>query len=202
MWLDLWSRIYRDLDDDTDYFVLMEKHEKQGKLLAADFVQIGRWKENCLKDDNGRWKTGTPVAYDVWMQAKSELPSCPESNDVAAFLSNWSKRTFFAGRRNDKELRFTFGPPRATTVLHFTSRAKYPILDARVIRAMGLLGSPIENSIESYLNSFCPLFSRLAAVCGVSDVMGLRKLDNALFAYGMDLRLSNFKLGPCPGAQI
>jgi hypothetical protein len=48
------------------------------------------------------------------------------------------------------------------------------------------LGSPMEETIDGYLNSFCPVFSEIAAVCGVSGAAGLRELDNALFSYGAD----------------
>jgi hypothetical protein len=57
-----------------------------------------------------------------------------------------------------------------------------------VVTALIRLGSPIteDGTIAGYLNSFCHLFSNLAAVCGVSGVKGLRKLDNALFSYGAE----------------
>lgn len=59
-------------------------------------------------------------------------------------------------------------------------------LDSRVATALSHLGSPIEETIDGYLNCFCSLFSEIAAVCGVSGMEGLRKLDNALFSYGSD----------------
>jgi hypothetical protein len=159
--------------------------DKKGALLAEDFEQIGKWKEGCLKPGNGRWKTGTPTAYDVWMQAKARLPECPDTTGIAAFLMDWSERTFTAGK---DQRRKRFGLSRATTLLHFVSVGVYPILDSRVMTAMIRLGSPINNAetIGGYLNSFCPLFSELAVVCGVSGVNGLRTLDNALFNYGAE----------------
>jgi len=179
-WVTWWAVRYGD-GDNSEYFELIER---QGTLSAEDFEQIGKWKEGCLKPGNGRWKTETPTAYDVWMEAKTELPKCPETTGIAAFLTEWSERRFAAGKGQRKR----FGLSRATTLLHFVSAGRYPILDSRVVTAMIRLGSPIADdwTIGGYLNSFCPLFSDLAAVCGLSGVKGLRTLDNALFSYGAE----------------
>ena len=125
-----------------------------------------------------------PDTYDVWMEAKAELPKCPETTGITAFLTEWSERKFAAGKGQSKR----FGLSRATTLLHFVSGGRYPILDSRVVTAMIRLGSPIADdwTIGGYLNSFCPLFSDLAAVCGLSGVKESRKLDNALFSYGAE----------------
>jgi hypothetical protein len=179
-WVAWWSVRY-DGGDNPEYFALIAK---RGKLSAEDFEQVGKWKEGCLKPGNGRWKTGTPTAYDVWMQARAELPECPEKAGITAFLTNWSERKFPAGKDQEKR----FGLSRATTLLHFVCGGQYPILDSRVVSAMMRLGSPIDNdkTIDGYLNSFCPLFSALAVVCDLSGIEGLRKLDNALFKYGAE----------------
>jgi len=181
-WLSWWADRYR-IGDNPVYFDLIARHEA---FSAEDFEQIGKWKEGCLKPGNGRWKTGTPTAYDVWMGAKAELPKCPEPSGVTAFLTNWSERMFSAGKGHRKR----FGLSRATTLLHFVSGGQYPILDSRVVTALIRLGSPIaENgTISGYLNSFCRLFAELSGDCGVSGVKGLRKLDNALFSYGKTRR--------------
>jgi hypothetical protein len=181
-WLARWAVRYGG-GDNPEYFDLIAK---QGKLSSDDFEQVGRWKEGCLKRSHGSWKTGTPRGYDIWMHAKAECPECPEQSDIAGFLKDWSERTFVAGKKGDLVLRYRFGLSRATTLLHFISGGRYPILDSRVATAMIRLGSPIEETIDGYLNSFCPLFSEIAAVCGVSGIEGLRKLDNALFNYGSE----------------
>jgi hypothetical protein len=181
-WLDYWAGRYNG-GDNNKYFELIEKHDK---LSKEDFEQVGKWKEGCLKPNHGSWKTGTPKAYDVWMQTKTESPKCPEQDDVAGFLEGWSTRTFVAGEKNSKVLIYRFGLSRATTVLPFISGGQYPIFDSRVSTAMIRLGSPVEKTIEGYLNSFCPLFSEVAGICGVSEREGLRRLDNALFTYGAD----------------
>ena len=186
-WVDLWATRYGDVDNEQ-YFELIAH---QGKLSAEDFEQIGKWKEGCLKPGHGSWKTGTPRAYDVWMQAKAQLPNCPDTPEkIIAFLENWSDRKFTAGKDQSRK---RFGLSRATTLLHFLGGGKYPILDSRVVTAMSRLGSPIDNAETSdgYLNSFCPLFFDLAAACGVSGEKGLRKLDNALFKYGAEISFPN-----------
>ncbi len=180
-WLDHWAGLY-DGGDNDEYSALIGK---QGKLSSEDFEQVGRWKEG-LKPNNGSWKSGTPKAYDIWMQAKADPPECPEQSGLAAFLDRWSERRFVAGKKGDLVLNYRFGLSRATTLLHFTSGGLYPILDSRVATAMNRLGSPVEETIDGYLNSFCPVVSELAAVCGVSGIQGLRKLDNALFKYGAE----------------
>ena len=177
VWLDCWAARYEDGDNKL-YFDLIAK---QGRLSGDDFELIGKWKEGCLKPDHGSWKTGTPKAYDVWMLAKAELPKCPEEDAVADFLRDWSERTFAAG----KEKPYRFGLSRSTTLLHFISGGRYPILDSNVDSAMTRLGSPLD--ICGYLHCFCPLFSKIASACGVSGTEGLRKLDNALFMYGSEV---------------
>ena len=179
-WVTRWAGRY-DGGDEVEYADLIEK---RGALSADDFEQVGKWKEGCLTPGNGRWKTGTPAAYDVWMETTRELPQCPERAGVSDFLAKWSERKFAAGR----DLRKRFGLSRATTLLHFVSGGEYPILDSRVVMAMKRLGSPIdgEDTINGYLTSFCPLFADLAAACGLSGVNELRKLDNALFNYGAE----------------
>jgi hypothetical protein len=192
-WAAWWAARYSG-GDNPQYFDLIAK---QGALSAEDFEQIGKWKEGCLKPGNGRWKTGTPTAYDVWMETKAELPECPEDAGVPAFLSNWSERKFAAG----KNYRKRFGLSRATTLLHFVSSGVYPILDSRVVTAMIRLGAPIddEGTNDGYLTSFCPLFSDLAFVCGLSGVKQLRKLDNALFNYGAE---PSFPRPPCSAGTL
>jgi hypothetical protein len=116
-WVTWWAFLYGD-GDNPEYFDLIER---PGTLSAEDFEQIGKWKEGCLKPGNGRWKTGTPTAYDVWMQAKAELPECPEKTGITAFLTDWSERKFAAGKGQRKR----FGLSRATALLHFVSRGCY-----------------------------------------------------------------------------
>jgi hypothetical protein len=200
IWVDLWARLYDD-SDELVYFELMKKHVSQGTLLCGDIELVGRWKEGCLKADHGGWKPRTPRAFEIWMRADAKPPQCPKSSDeIIAFLNIWAKQRFLAANKDDRMK--SFGLSRATTLLHFISGGRFPILDSNVANAMKLLGMPIDETSESYVTEFCRLFSELANDCGVSGLRGLRKLDNALFSYGSDLRLSYFKLGPCPGAQI
>ena len=42
-----------------------------------------------------------------------------------------------------------------------------------------LLNSPVPNTVGWYLDSYCPLFSEIAALCGTQD---LRMVDEALSA--------------------
>ena len=160
--------------------------DKAGRLSGNHLELVGRWKESCLAESNDRWKSKTPVAYDTWMLAKTELPKCPAKERVAEFLEVWSAKKFAAGvdKKKGHVLQKRFGLSRSTTLLHFISGGDYPILDSNVQTAMARLGSPIQDGIEAYLNSFCPLFSELAVASGVSGTEGLRMLDNALFQYG------------------
>ena len=79
----------------------------------------------------------------------------------------------------------TFGLSRASTLLHFICGGKeYPIFDSRVRTAAGrLLGRrELSDSIPEYLEVYCPLFTKLAELCGTQD--DPRKLDKALFMFG------------------
>lgn len=189
-WLSRWADRFKTWDakhgnrDNGTYFELVAKGSN---LTAEDFERLGQWKEQCWEPNLGRWKSGTPAAYDVWMQAKAELPTRPPESALESFLSCWSHKQFLAGKRKDGQpLRQTFGLSRATTLLHVISGGDYPIMDAVVVEAMARLGSPVRNTEEAvgYLNSFCPLFFELAARCGASGMEGRRRLDNALMMYG------------------
>ncbi len=115
------------------------------------------------------------------MQAASELPGCPEETDVAEFLDDWSSRKYTDEYRNG-QVEKHFGLSRTTTLLHFISGGRFPIFDSRVRRAMArLLTSQVPNTVHGYMDSYCPLFSEVAALCGAED---LRKVDMALFSYG------------------
>jgi hypothetical protein len=77
-----------------------------------------------------------------------------------------------------------FGVPRATTLLHFVSGGRFPIIDSRVRRAIARLCDDHvpPNTVRWYLDSFRPLFSELAALCKTED--DSRILDKALTSYG------------------
>src|SRR5205823_2829521 len=149
--------------------------------------RVGQWKEQCWPPNLGRWTSGTPAAYDVWMQVKEELRTRPHEDTLESFLTHWSDKSFVVGKKEDAQPRKRrFGLSRATTLLHFITGGDYPIMDAIVVKALARLGSPVSNTEEAsgYLNSFCPLFSELAHMCGVAGTAGLRRLDNALLMYG------------------
>jgi hypothetical protein len=181
-----WAALYEALNDAEDNRVHKVLIEKKGSLLSEDFELAGRWKEGCLSEANLRWKSNTPTAYDVWMQAKKELPMCPTQDRVAEFLNAWSEIKFSAGveKKTGRAVEKRFGMSRATALLHFVSGGLYPIFDSRVAEAMNRLGSPVGKTIDGYLTSFCRLFGEIAELCGASGPEGLRMLDNALFCYG------------------
>lgn len=155
----------------------MAKHKS---FSAEDFEQIGKWKDGVKTERKWRPNVAS-VAYPIWMQAASQLPKCPERSDVAAFLNDWSERRYadeYLNRRVEKR----FGLSRASTLLYFLSGGRFPIFDSRVRKAMTrLLDSPVPNTVRWYLDSYCPLFSAIAALCDTKD---LRMVDMALFSYG------------------
>lgn len=172
----MWAEQYPS-NDYAEHDDLIGKHES---LSAADFVQIGKWKDGVKTES--RWKTNVAsVAYPIWMLAASQMPKCPEHNEVAAFLADWSDRKYtdeYANGLVEKR----FGLSRATTLLHFISGGCFPIFDSRVRKAMTrLLNSPVPNTVRWYLDSYCPLFLEVASICGTKD---LRMVDTALFSYG------------------
>jgi len=176
-WLRWWASLY-PRKDNLEHNDLIAKHES---LSAADFERIGRWKDGAGTE--GRWKPNVAsVAYQIWMQAASELPRCPDENRVADFLDNWSERKCRNEYRSGEVQQKRFGLSRATTLLHFISGGRFPIFDSRVRIAMTrLLNSSVPNKVRGYLDSYCPLFSEIAARCGTEDV---RVVDNALFCFG------------------
>ena len=172
-WLRMWADrfpIRRFPDEEHDS--LMAKHES---LSAVDFERIGRWKDAATSE--GKWKPDiASVAYDIWMQAASELPRCPPERLVADFLQHWSER-----KHTVRGVPKRFGLARATTLLYFISGGRFPIFDSRVRRAMRrLLSSAAPNTARWYLDSYCPLFSEIVALC-IGDA---RTVDKALFSFG------------------
>jgi hypothetical protein len=175
-WVSRWAAHY-DGYDDGDYWLLINKG---GSLSSPDFELMGRWKDNAPKSSD-RWKPNVAmVAYDVWAEAANDPPGCPDKDDVAGFLGNWSEKKYRAGKSGPK----SFGLARATTLLHFLSAGRFPIFDSRVVEAIGwLLGTEPTNTAEAYLIC-CPLLNNIAEICGASDAEGRRKLDKAMFAFG------------------
>jgi hypothetical protein len=186
-WVRWWAAHYEALFGTEDNRVHKLLIDKAGSLSVDDIDLVGRWKEGCLALENGRWKPDTPVAYEVWMHARGEMPKCPSEELTSNFLNGWSERTFSSGiDRNGRALRKRFGLSRATTLLHFVSGGHYPIFDSRVAEAMKRLGSPVSKTVAGYLSSFCPLFNQIAKLCGISEPQGFRTIDNALFCYGLE----------------
>ncbi len=175
-WLRLWAALYTEYDD-VEHDELIAKHKS---FSAVDFERIGRWKDDAKTE--GKWKPNVAsVAYLIWMQAASELPVCPDNGRVADFLDDWSERKY-TDKFKTKAVKKRFGLSRASTLLHFISGGRVPIFDSRVRRAMTrLLNSRVPNTIRWYLDSYCPLFLEIAALCGKED---LRMVDKALFSYG------------------
>lgn len=175
-WLQQWAEKY-PVDDYAEYDALIAKHQS---FTAADFERIGKWKDAAQTD--AKWKANVAsVAYAIWKQAASELPKCPAESALTMFLNDWAGKkytdTYKSGPVEKK-----FGLSRATTLLHFISGARFPIFDSRVRRAITRLRSfHVPNTVRWYLDSYCPLFSELAALCGTED---LRRVDMALFSYG------------------
>jgi hypothetical protein len=175
-WLRLWAERYPPANY-AGYAELIARHKS---FSAADFEQIGKWKDAAKTD--AKWKPNVAsVAYPIWMQAASELPKCPEECAAAGFLDDWSARKYndvYAKGPKQK----TFGLSRTTALLHFLSGGHFPIFDSRVRKAASrLLNCRVPNTVQWYLASYCPLFLEVAAVCGTDD---LRMVDKALFSYG------------------
>ena len=174
----MWAGLYPSSDyDNAEYRELIAKYKS---LSGTDFERIGKWKDRAKTE--GRWKPDVAsVAYRVWMMAASELPRCPEESRVVDFLDDWFNRKYtdeYASGLREKR----FGLSRATTLLHFISGGRFPIFDSRVRKAMTrLLNSRVPKTVRWYLDSFCPCFSEIAALCGTKD---LRMVDKALFSYG------------------
>jgi len=152
---------------------------KDGSLSPADFVRIGRWKDNANTD--GRWKPNVAsVAYLIWMEASSELPVCPDESRVADFLHGWSERKY-TDRFPTKTVEKKFGLSRASTLLYFISGGRFPIFDSRVRGAVKyLLNSSVRNKAGSYVESYYPLVLKLVAVC---DAENVREVEKALFSF-------------------
>src|SRR5208283_2762333 len=88
-WLRMWAGLYEGYDE-KEYRDLIGKYES---LSAEDFVRIGKWKDGVKT--KRQWKPNVAsVAYLIWMQTAQELPKCLEGSDLAAFLDDWSGRTY------------------------------------------------------------------------------------------------------------
>jgi hypothetical protein len=177
-WLRTWAERYPEDYSEEIYRELIAKHES---LSTADFVRIGKWKDNAWSER--RWRANVAsVAFQIWMKAASDLPKCPSDGEVEGFLSNWSGMVYTDLYKNgSREKRF--GLSRATTLLHFVSGGRFPIFDSRVRTAMARLLDPLapQDTVCWYLDSYCPLFSEVAVLCGADE---MRIVDKALFSYG------------------
>jgi hypothetical protein len=179
-WLSCWAAKYpeRSQYNEDHYRYLIGRQEQ---FSSADLELIGRWKDRANTD--ARWGPNVAsVGYAVWKQAAAELPRTRLGEIVPdTFLADWSSRQYVNRFKNGTGRKARFGLSRATTLLHFISRGKFPIFDSRVRRAIKRLGSPVPNKVEAYLNSYCPMFREIARVCGTRN---FRDVDKALFSYG------------------
>jgi hypothetical protein len=176
-WLGMWAGLYPTSKYGAEHDKLIAKPDP---LSAAYFVRIGRWKDAAHAES--KWKLNVAsVAYQIWMDAASKPPRCPDESQVADFLQDWSERKYVNNYENGAhEMRF--GLSRATTLLYFISAQRFPIFDSRVIRAMKrLLNSTVPNDVRWYMDSFRPFFREIARLCGTENV---RMVDKALFSYG------------------
>ncbi len=176
-WLRTWAALYPTSKYGAEHDKLIMEHEP---LSAAYIVRIGRWKDAA--ETNSKWKLNVAsVAFQIWMEAASELPGCPHESPVDAFLQDWSERKYVNNYESGaREMRF--GLSRATTLLYFISGGCFPIFDSRVRKAMNrLLSSPIPNEVRWYVDSYCPLFQEITALCAAENG---RMVDKALFSYG------------------
>lgn len=133
-WLRVWAARYEGYDE-KEYADLIAKHKA---LSAEDFVRIGKWKDGVTTELQWRPNVAS-VAYLIWMQAAQELPKCPDESAVAAFLDDWSGRTYTDVFEKKGAVEKRFGLARATTLLHFVSGGRSPIFDSRVRTAIARL---------------------------------------------------------------
>jgi len=177
-WLRQWSAIYPADYDEVEYTDLIGRCEA---FSGADYERVGKWKDNARS--TSRWKLNVAsVAYEIWMQAATELPRCPANEGVPGFLTHWSERVYRDEYANGTKRMKRFGLSRASTLLHFISGGRYPIFDSRVVAAVSrLLDAPVDYSVRWYVHSYCRLFQEIADLCETTD---LRAVDKALFSYG------------------
>jgi hypothetical protein len=177
-WLATWAAKYPRKDDE-EHNDLMARHES---LCSKDFERIGKWKDSVTKES--KWKRNiASVAYEIWMQAASELPQCPIDGRIQEFLTEWSERKYIDKYKNGKQRERHFGPPRAATLLYFVSGGRFPIVDSRVRRAIKRLlnGPEPPNTVKWYVDAYCSLFIEIGILCNATVK---RDIDKALFAYG------------------
>jgi hypothetical protein len=175
-----WLRLWAGRFPTEKYPGYEELIAKAPQFAASDFKEIGKWKDAARSPT--KWRSNVAsVAFDIWQQVIAELPSCPAEGQIEHFLSDWSERTYesvLGGRKQTKR----FGLSRSTALLHFLTGGRMPIFDSRVRRAVRRLGMrDVPNTVEGYLQVYCPAFSALALQCRTGH---LRLLDQALFSFG------------------
>ena len=177
-WLSYWSTRYGATYDERTYQRLVNRRIR---LTREDFIAMGKWKDGAT--GGRRWaRHVASVAYDGWIVIAKNRPTCPSEANVKEFLEKWSTIRAYVSRDGIHEKRF--GLSRATTLLHFVSRGKYPIFDRRVRRAVARLRDTTmpPNTVEEFCDNFCPFFRNLAKECRTTN--NLRNLDKVLFCYG------------------
>ena len=152
------ASVYNYEDDDFIIKEIVPRVKKAGYMNRKDFLELCRWKTprsrpHCEKNSRALIKKITSIS----LNTKDEK----EKIEILTTLSG-------------------VGWPTASTILHFTSGFRYPILDYRALWSLGYEKPPVYNFefYEAYTD-FC---RKIAKKHNVS----LRRLDKALWQYSAE----------------
>jgi len=116
-WPRVWVARYPAGKCDVEHEPMIPKFRS---LSSVDFERIGRCEDAATAD--AKWKPNVAsVAFQIWMQAATARPKCPNSARAGDVLLDWSERKY-TDQIASRTVRKRVGPFRATTLLYFLSR--------------------------------------------------------------------------------
>lgn len=177
--INFWDQFYNE-EYKTDYFDIITK----ASWDIGDIDRLFKWKNNMGKKEKKLGKTKRVYVEKVeanlaWINANRQSVSYP------AFVKQFRK----------------FGPIWSLTLLHAMKPLIYPIYDQHVHRAYCFLSSielselKAKEAYEKYQTDYLPFFQCFTKRIPKS-LEQMKKVDNALWAFGKFLKLYSRMFNP------
>jgi len=219
--IDYWKERYYQYTDVSDSIYWKVYYSIKNNNVKKEIELMGAWKTGAIslrgKEGlafecpcprgakyryTGRWKTGTPAGYDVWVSLSDRINNdrtrLENPEEIAELIEELRIKTYNGPRSPLTKFSLTY----LITYLHFLDPEKYPIFDSFANRAVEYIFSEqrpeipfkLSNSdkvknFKEYKNGFMSKFNKLKEDYkpqeeNIDETKKIRNIDKALWAFG------------------